>query len=230
MAKLVVVLFLVACVLAADGGRIRDKIKEIKEKIRDKLNRGEGVTRPDNWADCLDQDVDAYLDKVLEQARKQLPEPMRLPPRSAFVELSEGRVWGMQTLHRSGPMIVTCLDNDTVVITGKLATDELKARYTWEKEFRKKKREGFVLVKTNDFEADVQLIIHKGHEHPKLEAFKIRRFKDISVEMTGLGWLTWALAEVTTMMSGIMQWAIARAVQGPLREALERELYDMTLS
>nr|AIW62611.1 hypothetical protein [Scytodes thoracica] len=154
---------------------------------------------------------------------------MRLPPRSTFVELSEGRVWGMQTLHRSGPVQVTCLDNDTVVITGKLATDELKARYTWEKEIRKK-REGYILVKTSDFEADVQLIIHKGQEHPKLETFKIQRFKDISVEMTGLGFLTWALGEITTMMSGMFQWAIARAVQGPLREALERELYEITLS
>lgn len=65
--------------------------------------------------------------------------------------------------------------------------------------------------------------------HPKLERFVIKKFQKAKVEMTGAGFITWALGEITTLMSGIFQRAIAHAIQDPIREALERQMQELTL-
>lgn len=81
----------------------------------------------EGWAVCIEEDVDEYLDKILNKSRESIPEPMRLPPRRAFVDLSEGRVWGMNEIYRSGPVKVECKDDDqTAIITGEITTDEMK--------------------------------------------------------------------------------------------------------
>uniref|UniRef100_A0A2L2Y363 Uncharacterized protein n=1 Tax=Parasteatoda tepidariorum TaxID=114398 RepID=A0A2L2Y363_PARTP len=51
-------------------------------------------------ADCVKTDVNEYLDQVFEKARNELPDPMRLPPRSTFVELNDGRLWGLSNITR----------------------------------------------------------------------------------------------------------------------------------
>ncbi|XP_035216205.1 uncharacterized protein LOC118189652 isoform X2 [Stegodyphus dumicola] len=180
---------------------------------------------------CLDKDVDAYLDKVLERARKELPDPMRLPPRSTIVELHEGVLWGMSTLERSGPSKVTC-ENSTVTISGKLTVEELKGRYTWKKERKNNDaKEGYIVFISDDFEADVEIVIERqeGEEtHPRLTRFEIKKFKKARIEMTG-GFLPWLLGEMGTLISGIFQRAIGWAVQDPLKEALERQMRDISL-
>ncbi|KFM68763.1 hypothetical protein X975_13339, partial [Stegodyphus mimosarum] len=149
---------------------------------------------------CINKDVDAYLDTVLEKARKDLPDPMRLPPRSTVVELSDGVLWGMSTLERAGPVKVTC-EGSKVTIKGKLTMEEIKGRYTWTKPRRHKEdKEGYVVFISDDFEADVEVVIERreGNEnHPRLTRFEIKKFKDAKIEMTGLGLFTWTLGEVT---------------------------------
>ncbi|GFR19976.1 uncharacterized protein TNCT_66551 [Trichonephila clavata] len=47
---------------------------------------------------CKRLSVHDYLDEILEKARDELPDPIRLPPRSSFVELSDGVLWVLTTL------------------------------------------------------------------------------------------------------------------------------------
>lgn len=183
-------------------------------------------------SNCMNKDVDAYLDKVLEEARQELPDPMRLPPRSTFVELSDGLVWGLSDLRRIGKAKVAC-EGEKVTIEAKLTTDELKARYTWTKERKNKDpREGYVVIISDDFEADIILVIdHQKNQvtHPILEKFVIQRFKEVKVEMTGMGYFTWALGEMTTLLSGIFQRSIAATIQDPIKEALEKQMKEIDL-
>lgn len=107
----------------------------------------------------------------------------------------------------------------------------MQARYTWEKEIAGKKHEGLVLVTSKDFLVKFRLVINKEKgSHPNMEEFKIQRFKNVKVEMTGMGLLSWALGEITTMMSGVLEWAMKKSIQGPLEEAIQRQLWEVTLS
>lgn len=86
---------------------------------------------------------------------------------------------------------------------------------------------------SDDFEAQVTLVInHKDGEvtHPELTRFVINKFKNAKIEMTGMGYFTWALGEMTTLVSGIFQRAIATVVQVPIRESLERQMWEIDLT
>ncbi|XP_015921496.1 uncharacterized protein [Parasteatoda tepidariorum] len=182
--------------------------------------------------ECLKKNIDEYLNNVLKRARKELPDPMRLPPRSAIVDLKDGVMWGLSSLEKMGKAVVSC-DGANVTIHVKLTVDELKGRYTWIKENRRKTREGYVTFICNDFAADVIIIIRKQNSeitHPHLERLEIKKFRDVKVEMTGLGLLSWALGEITTRLSGIFQRTIASAVQDPLIEAIQRQMREINIT
>ncbi|GIX73697.1 hypothetical protein CEXT_525471 [Caerostris extrusa] len=172
---------------------------------------------------CKKPNVHDYLDEILLKARKELDDPMRLPPRSSFVELSDGILWGLSNITRLGDVKIECVDQDTIVVKAKITTDELKGRYTWTKERRNKSpREGYVVFISNDFVAEIDTRIKKNNgeiTHPVLERFEIDRFKDARVEITGMGFFTWALGEMTTLFSGVFQRAIAHAVRAPWKRA-----------
>lgn len=85
---------------------------------------------------------------------------------------------------------------------------------------------------SKDFEADITLVIEKKEgekTHPQLKKFIINRFKDAKIEMTGMSYFTWAVGEMTTLLSGIFQRAIASCVQDPVKEALERQMREINL-
>ncbi|XP_054720366.1 uncharacterized protein LOC129230003 [Uloborus diversus] len=196
---------------------------------------GECRQRPDEvvTTNCRSQeDVEEYLDRVMEKVRDDLPEPLRLPPRSTVVELSDGNVWGLSNVTRFGSTEVRC-EGYTISISAKITTDEVKGRYTWTKAVRGREREGYVVFISKDFEAEIELLMDYGAEeqdlYPRLERFRINRFKNAKVEMTGYGYFTWALGEMTTLMSGIFQRAIAHSIQGPLTEALQMHLREIRL-
>ncbi|GBM30038.1 hypothetical protein AVEN_165606-1 [Araneus ventricosus] len=182
---------------------------------------------------CKKPNVHDYLDEMLEKAREELPDPIRLPPRSSFVDLSDGVLWGLSNLTRLGDAEVQCLDENTIVVKAKVTTDELKGRYTWQKERRNQSpREGYVVFISHDFEAAIDFRVAKNNgeiTHPVLERFEIKKFKNAKVEITGMGFLTWALGEMTTLMSGVFQRAIAHSVQGPLEEALQRQMREIDI-
>lgn len=93
-------------------------------------------------------------------------------------------------------------------------------------------RGGFVLVTSKDFQVKFRLVINKteGLTHPQMEEFRIQRFKNVKVEMTGMGLFSWAMGEITTMMSGVLEWAMKKSIQGPLEEAIQRELRKVLLT
>ncbi|KAG8173861.1 hypothetical protein JTE90_016590 [Oedothorax gibbosus] len=181
---------------------------------------------------CVSSDVDQYLDEVLARARAELPDPLRLPPRSSVVELSDGLLWGLSNITRLGEAEVSC-EGDDIRIKAVITSDEIKGRYTWRKKKPGRDWEGYVVFISNDFQAEVEGVMEKREggqkSHPRLERFRIKKFKDARVEMTGLGYITWALGEMTTLMSGIFQRAIASAIQGPLKEALERHMRELEI-
>ncbi|XP_015921475.1 uncharacterized protein [Parasteatoda tepidariorum] len=194
---------------------------------------GENDSEKERDTSCVKTDVNEYLDRVLEKARKELPDPMRLPPRSTIVELNDGVLWGLSNITRLGETEVSC-DGNTITIKGKITTDELKGRYTWSKLTKHSDREGYIVFISHDFEAECEVIIerHEGEgepTHPRLEKFDIKKFKDAKIEMTGLGYLTWALGEMTTLLSGIFQRVIGNALEGPIREALERQMREINI-
>ncbi|XP_054719221.1 uncharacterized protein LOC129228563 [Uloborus diversus] len=177
--------------------------------------------------------VEKYLDDVLSKVQGDLPDPMRIPPRSTVVELSDGEVWGLSTLTRKGDANVKC-EGKKVTITAKFTAEEIKGRYTWHKKLRGRDREGYVVFISEDFEAEADLSItyaddENQHHHPQLERLEISRFKDARIEMTGMSYITWALGEMTTLLSGIFQRAIAHALEGPLREALEMRMREIDI-
>ncbi|GFY62273.1 uncharacterized protein TNIN_145171 [Trichonephila inaurata madagascariensis] len=182
---------------------------------------------------CKRPSVHDYLDEILEKARDELPDPIRLPPRSSFVELSDGVLWGLDNITRLGDAEIECIDENSILVKAKVTTDELKGRYTWQKERRNKSpREGYVVFISHDFEAEVDTLIEKKNgqiTHPVLQRFEINRFKDAKVEITGMGFFTWALGEMTTLFSGVFQRAIGHAVQGPLQEALQRQMREIDI-
>ncbi|GFT36799.1 uncharacterized protein NPIL_471661 [Nephila pilipes] len=182
---------------------------------------------------CNKPNVHDYLDEILKKAREDLPDPIRLPPRSSFVELSDGVLWGLSNLTRLGDAKIECVDENSIIVKSKVTTDELKGRYTWQKERRNKSpHEGYVVFISHDFQAEVDTLIEKKNgqiTHPQLQRFEISRFKDAKVEITGMGFFTWALGEMTTLFSGVFQRAIAHAVQGPLQEALQRQMREINL-
>ncbi|XP_015903369.2 uncharacterized protein [Parasteatoda tepidariorum] len=181
---------------------------------------------------CLKTNIDDYLDNVLKRASKELPDPMRLPPRSAVVDLKDGLTWGLSTLAKLGNAVVDC-DGQNITLKIKLTVEELKGRYTWIKETRRRHREGYVTFMSKDFAADVIITIkkHNGEVvHPHLERLEIKKFKDVKVEITGMGLISWALGEITTLLSGVFQRTIASAVQSPLAEAIERQMRDINIA
>ncbi|XP_054720397.1 uncharacterized protein LOC129230036 [Uloborus diversus] len=200
------------------------------------LVTGECRQRPEEviTTDCRNQkDVEEYLDRVMERVRQDLPDPMMLPPRSTIVELSDGHVWGLSNLTRFGNTEVKC-EGYTITISAKITTDTIKGRYTWTKVHRGKERQGYVVFISKDFEANVQLSMNYATQdekdlHPRLDRFEIKRFKKVKVEITGIRFLTWALGEMTTLMSGIFQRAIAHAIEGPLTEALQMRMREISL-
>ncbi|XP_015921477.1 mite allergen Lep d 7 isoform X2 [Parasteatoda tepidariorum] len=192
---------------------------------------GENDSEKERDTSCVKTDVNEYLDRVLEKARKELPDPMRLPPRSTIVELNDGVLWGLSNITRLGETEVSC-DGNTITIKGKITTDELKGRYTWSKEKRHSNKEGNVVFISHDFEADIEVLIKKNTTevaHPRLQRFEIKKFKDVKIEISGASYLGWALGELTTKFSGIFQRTIAKTIQDPVTEALEREMREINI-
>ncbi|XP_015921478.1 uncharacterized protein [Parasteatoda tepidariorum] len=181
-------------------------------------------------ADCVKTDVNEYLDQVFEKARNELPDPMRLPPRSTFVELNDGRLWGLSNITRLGETKVTC-DGASITIIGKITTDELKGRYTWTTK-KKSNAEGNVVFISHDFEADYKVVLKKKKgkvTYPTLKRFVIKKFKNPQIEISGASYLGWALGELTTRFSLFFQRIIAKTIQNPLKEALEREMREIKI-
>lgn len=94
-------------------------------------------------------------------------------------------------------------------------------------------KEGYVVFISNDFAADVEVTIDQPEGetklNPELKKLEIQKFKDARIETTGHGLISWTVGELTTLLSGVFQRSIARAIQGPLKEALERELREITI-
>ncbi|KAG8173860.1 hypothetical protein JTE90_016589 [Oedothorax gibbosus] len=181
---------------------------------------------------CVSSDVDQYLDEVLVRARAELPDPLRLPPRSSVVELSDGLLRGLSNITRLGEAEVSC-EGDDIRIKAVITSDEIKARFPLGEEKPGSDWEGYAVFISNDFQAQVEGVMEKregGQKfHPRLERFRINKFKDARVEMTGLRFISYALGEMTTLMSGIFQRSIASAIQGPLKEALARHMRELEI-
>ncbi|KAG8186663.1 hypothetical protein JTE90_014739 [Oedothorax gibbosus] len=187
-----------------------------------------------NGDSCLTIDEKGHLEDVLNKVRERLPDPLRLPPRSVSigVELEDGLLWGLSNLTKLGKADVSC-QGSTTIVKLILTTDELKGRYTWSKNVRNQEKSGYVVIISNDFQAEVEVAVvqdESGLVRPELRRLEIRRFKDARIETTGLGFLTWTAGELATLFSGLFQKIIAKSVQSPLKEALERELRDISVN
>ncbi|GAB6032095.1 hypothetical protein CHUAL_010459 [Chamberlinius hualienensis] len=173
--------------------------------------------------------ANVYMDQVLEKARDQMKlnglDPLSLPDTDVF---TDGQLLGLSTIYRSGDGDLQ-FSPQAVALEAHLGFDDLKAYYKWKKRVVMH-LSGHVGARVRDVSIFIRIRQPTTPgANPVMEDFEIEQLGRISVDLSGLGPVSWVLKKVVSAVSNLMRRRIAERLQGPVRQIIEDNLHSVSL-
>lgn len=180
---------------------------------------------------CLENiNADPYAEKILLKVADIIDEPIRLPDyyKGRLLDLYNGTLMGVRSLHRSGHSVVTC-EKDALYHEIPIAITDVFAEYRWQLHFLNWKKHGSVFVKGIFLKATavIKQELKRGVK-PVVHKFVIDNVSKPSVKFTGISsFIQGLVGNISTIVVRSIPKLIYNALEKPLHAALEKAINEI---
>lgn len=217
-------------------------IDELRSGIQSRINY-QLETLPDNFIhESSSSLLDHLLDKVKSEIAKSGYDPYDLPDlMESFQQdlrifnlhgdasLYNGTLYGLSTLVRTGHVIAH-YEKDSVILEANLGFENLTANYDWKVNLMDAGPAGSAEINVNSVDGYLKLRqpLKRGSK-PILEEFKVKKIRNVWVDVTGLGTMDFLVEMVVNLISNVFKRSIADVISGPIQKILQKELDKVPL-
>lgn len=212
-------------------------IDELRSGIQSRIN-DQLESLPDNFIhESSSSLVDHLLEKVKQEIVKSGYDPHTLPNLTESFQqdlrifnlhgdasLYNGTLYGLATLVRTGHVIAH-YEKDSVILEANLGFENLTANYDWSVNLMDAGPAGSAKINVNSVDGYLKLRqpLKRGSK-PILEEFKVKKIRNVWVDVTGLGSIDFLVESIVNLISNVFKKSIADVISGPIQKILQKEL------
>ena len=198
---------------------------------------------PDNFVhESSSSLVDHLLEKVKEEIVKSGYDPLPLPDQNesfnqdlklfdlyGSASLYNGTLFGLSSLIRTGH-VIAYYEKDSVILEANLGFENLTAKYDWSANLMGGGPAGSAGISINSIDGFLQLRqpLKRGTK-PILEEFKVKKIRNVWVNVTGLGTMDFVVEMIVNLITNLFKNSLANVISGPVQKTLQKELDKVPL-
>ncbi|KAI1287990.1 hypothetical protein HDE_09758 [Halotydeus destructor] len=218
-------------------------LDELKADIHDHLNT-QLAKLPDQFVTKRSENLfDDLLSRVAEAVTQAGFDPLRLPNQvdgfdhdlglfrfRGHAQVHNGVLHGLKTLIRTGD-VIAIYENDSVTLEANLGFENLTGSYDWRASFMGPGMGGSSTLHVSCIQVFVKLRqgLKRG-DRPLLDTFEVRNFKNIWIDLTGLGTVDFIVEAIVNLVTNTFKAILANFISGPIRNLLQEKLDQVPIT